>query len=369
MYVSRIEARDFRNFEDMRCELEPGITVLHGSNGQGKTNFLEAILYCATLSSHRATSDAVLVRRGTDEAIIRSTFRSGARRSDVDIRLASSGANTILLAGRQVRRAEIDGQFPIVVFSPEDLALVRGDPAVRRRLMTDLAIHRRPSLGAVFARYERVLRQRNTLLKSARAAGLRATGLDTLDVWDQQLADLSAVIEVDRRDLLHEIEPDVDARYRQLSGDESPVTLGVSSTGMNGNDISVDGFLHALSQRRAEDLDRAQTSVGPHRDELLIAIGDLIARNHASHGESWSLALALRLAEIESVRRLSRIGDPIVMLDDVFAELDARRRGRLAQMVARYEQVIISAAVAEELPPLPTATMIAVQSGRIEVGA
>lgn len=360
MYVSRLELIDFRNYHDAVVDLDAGTTLFVGANGQGKTNLVEALVVVALQRSHRAPSDASLVRAGEERAIIRTTLAAGDRRVQVDVQLATKGANRAQVNQRAIRMGELPGYCAVVLFSPEDLALVRGEPAHRRRFLDELVVQRTPRLSGTMSDYDRVVKQRNALLKSARASRLRADDLTTLDVWDARLVDLGLELSRARRALIAELNPHVGAAYRAIAGDDHPATIALDTAVPD----DADEFRALVRSLRGDELERAQTMSGPHRDDLAMVLNGLPARHTASHGESWSFALALRLASVELVRT-GPLGDPIVILDDVFAELDANRRARLAHAIAPFEQVLITAAVAGDVPDALAQRRVWIRAGRI----
>lgn len=387
MHVSRLELRDFRNYEHAELELAEGPHLLMGRNGQGKTNLVEAIGYLATLSSHRVSSDAALVRRGQSSAIVRATLRHGSRELGIDVEIAKSGSNTARINGRVVRARELPRYIATVLFAPEDLALVRGDPSRRRSFLDELIATRSPRAGSVMGEYERVLRQRNSLLRSARASGLRDSPLATLDVWDERLVTLGSEVIAERLLLAAELGPFLADAYARLVGEDHGAGLSLRLSALAhagsvlGDDDDEDAaaeeggeltvaelearFAERLAQLRPKELERGQTLVGPHRDDAVLWLNGLPARVTASHGESWSFALALRLASAELVRADSHAGDPILILDDVFAELDARRRSRLGEAVGAFEQVLITAAVLEDVPEELRRHAIRIEAGTV----
>lgn len=361
MRVSRLALTDFRNYSRALVDLDAGPTLLIGRNGQGKTNMVEALVYIATGSSHRVPTDAAMVRAGQDHAIIRTQLTNGERTIDVDVQLNRQGANKAQANGHPVRIGELGRYLQAVLFSPEDLAVVRGEPGGRRRLLDQLLVARSPRLGGVLSDLERVLKQRGSLLKSARAQRLRPEQLTTLDVWDARLAELGLEIEHARSALVTELEPHVQHAYRTVAGDEHETRLRLESN----VPADVDTYVETLRERRAEELERGVSLVGPHRDDLALDLNGLLARHYASHGESWSLALALRLASAELMRHAAA-GDPVVILDDVFAELDVGRRERLAAAVADFEQVLITAAVDDDVPDVLGGVRIRIHAGEVQ---
>ncbi|WP_431903001.1 DNA replication/repair protein RecF [Nonomuraea sp. bgisy101] len=391
MHVAHLSLTDFRSYASVELDLEPGVTAFVGPNGQGKTNLVEAMGYVATHSSHRVANDAPLVRQGASRAIIRCAVHREDRRALVELEINPGRANRARLNRSPVSRPrDVIGLLRTVLFAPEDLALVKGDPAERRRFLDDLLVARAPRFAGVRADYDRVLKQRGALLRTAAQArrgrgGARraeseaafaAAGagdvLSTLEVWDAHLARHGAELLRARLDLIEALRPLVASAYASLAPTSAPAGLTYRSTLSTGGDgvddeeagESGSSDAHTLStdlgktlesrlrerllEVRQSELERGVTLVGPHRDDLVLGLGDLPARGYASHGESWSFALALRLAAYDLLR--SDGGDPVLILDDVFAELDSQRRRRLAEIVAPAEQVLITAAVADDVP-------------------
>ena len=392
MHLSRLALTDFRSYAAAELSLEPGISTLLGLNGQGKTNLVEAAAYVATLGSHRVATDAPLVRNGAQRAIIRALVTGPGGDSLVEIEINSGRANRARLNRVPVSRPrQVLGVLRAVLFAPEDLALVKGDPDQRRRFLDDLLVASAPRYAAVRSDYERVLKQRTALLKSLRAvpgarayarAGAqgvpgpgqaeaepgRANGAHgTLDVWDEHLARAGAALLAARITLTSALRPLVTRSYQAVSGTAGEAGVSyrqsfrhqVTEAGQDGSPAVpaepdadqgrlADGLREALARVRGEELERGMCLVGPHRDDLELRIGGLPARGYASHGESWSMALALRLAAFEALRGDG--DDPVLLLDDVFAELDTGRRERLAALVAGAEQVLVTAAVPADVP-------------------
>jgi DNA replication and repair protein RecF len=370
--------------------LAPGVTTLSGPNGEGKTNLAEAIGYVATLGSHRVATDGPLVRQGADRAILRAAVTSAQGNALVEIEVNPGRANRVRLNRAPLPRPrEILGVLRAVLFAPEDLALVKGDPGERRRFLDDLLVATAPRYAAVRTDYERVVRQRTALLKSAatrmprgRPGGPAAGTLPeamaaTLEAWDDQLARAGAELLTARLSLVRALRPHIAAAYAAVSGDRGPADVTYRSSfplaaldgaaGHDGvaeksTDIEV-AMREALQQARPQELERGVCLIGPHRDELELRVGDLPARGYASHGESWSLALALRLAAYELLRVDG--DDPVLILDDVFAELDAGRRDRLAALVGEAEQVVVTAAVLVDVPVGLTGARYDVANGKI----
>jgi len=363
MYVAHLSLHDFRSYPTAEVEIGPGVTAFVGRNGQGKTNLIEAIDYLSSLSSHRVAADAPLVRRGADQAIIRAAVVRDERRAVLEIEINPGRSNRARINKSPLPKAkELLGLVRTVVFSPEDLALVKGDPSERRRFMDDLLVQVSPRFAGTRADYDRVLKQRNSLLKtsrvSRRARENDETLMSTLAVWDSRLAELGAEIMRKRIELVDDLTPLTGKAYelvaRGATRDDAVLTykpslaLRQAQEPMGAEDDLEQAILAELARRRTEELDRGLTLVGPHRDEVLLTLGDLPVKGYASHGESWSFALALRLASYDLLR--SEGDDPVLILDDVFAELDTGRRIQLAELVAGAEQVLITAAVPEDIP-------------------
>ncbi|MFF3455585.1 DNA replication/repair protein RecF [Streptomyces sp. NPDC002730] len=381
MHVTHLSLADFRSYARVEVPLDPGVTAFVGPNGQGKTNLVEAVGYLATLASHRVSSDAPLVRMGADRAVIRAAVTQGERSQLIELELNPGKANRARInRSSQVRPRDVLGIVRTVLFAPEDLALVKGDPGERRRFLDELITARSPRMAGVRSDYERVLKQRNTLLKSAAMArrhGGRGMDLSTLDVWDQHLARAGAELLAQRIDLIAAMQPLADKAYEALAPGGGPVALEYRSSSSAGSGVGSDGgsgvhgrdelyaqLIGALAEVRKQEIERGVTLVGPHRDELVLKLGQLPAKGYASHGESWSYALALRLASYELLR--AEGNEPVLVLDDVFAELDARRRERLAELVAPGEQVLVTAAVDDDVPGVLAGARYTVANGEVE---
>lgn len=396
MRLSTLSLADYRSYAAAQLRLSPGPNVLLGYNGVGKTNIAEAVGYLATLGSHRVTQDAPLVRHGADQAFVRATAHRGSQEATLEIEINPRRSNRVRInRGAPVRATEALGILRTVLFAPEDLELIKGPPEVRRRLFDDLAMQLRPALGSVRLDHEKVLRQRNALLKSIRQEGFTATHESTLAVWDQQLADAGARLLRARLDMLATMRPHVETAYRQLSGSvrsarlryvsslaeqadggdrrddrrddngpagaAAPGADAAGGTGESGDPSTLEQasrdelaqMLHrAMQESRDQEIDRGLTLVGPHRDDVFLALDEVPVKGFASHGETWSVALALRLGSYRAM-----VDDdpdpgarPILILDDVFAELDARRRRRLAELAGEAEQLIVTAAVDDDVP-------------------
>ncbi|GGW20755.1 DNA replication/repair protein RecF [Streptomyces capoamus] len=383
MHVTHLSLADFRSYARAEVPLDPGVTAFVGPNGQGKTNLVEAVGYLATLGSHRVASDAPLVRMGAERAIVRAQVRQGDRQQLIELELNPGRANRARInRSSQVRPRDVLGIVRTVLFAPEDLALVKGDPGERRRFLDELITARSPRMAGVRSDYERVLKQRNTLLKTAalarRHGGRRGapagradagpgTDLSTLDVWDQHLARAGAELLAQRLDLVAALQPLADKAYEQLAPGGGPVALeykpSAPGEGHTREEL-YEQLTAALAGARKQEIERGVTLVGPHRDDLLLKLGQLPAKGYASHGESWSYALALRLASYDLLR--AEGNEPVLILDDVFAELDARRRERLAELVAPGEQVLVTAAVDDDVPQVLAGARYAVADGTVE---
>ncbi|MEN2420502.1 MULTISPECIES: DNA replication/repair protein RecF [Streptomyces] len=374
MHVSHLSLADFRSYARVEVPLDPGVTAFVGPNGQGKTNLVEAVGYLATLGSHRVSSDAPLVRMGAERAIVRAAVVQGERQQLVELELNPGKANRARInRSSQVRPRDVLGIVRTVLFAPEDLALVKGDPGERRRFLDELITARSPRMAGVRSDYDRVLKQRNTLLKSAALArrhGGRQMDLSTLDVWDQHLARVGAELLAQRLDLIATLQPLADKAYEQLAPGGGPLSMeyrGSAGDGLGGVSTREELYgllIEALGAARKNEIERGVTLVGPHRDDLLLKLGQLPAKGYASHGESWSYALALRLASYDLLR--GEGNEPVLVLDDVFAELDSRRRERLAELVAPGEQVLVTAAVDDDVPGVLSGARFAVSEGVAE---
>lgn len=377
MYVRRLALRDFRSWAQVDLDLEPGRTVFVGRNGFGKTNLLEALWYSTTLGSHRVGTDAPLIRAGADRAVISTIVVNEGRECAVDLEIAAGRANKARLNRSPVRSTrEVVGVLRAVLFAPEDLALVRGDPAERRRYLDDLAAVRRPTIAGVRADYDKVLRQRTALLKSLSGARFRGDqgALDTLDVWDSRLAEHGAALMAARIGLVNQLAPEVEKAYQLLAPESRAAAIGyrasseavVAPVGDDQQALQA-ALLEALAARRSAELERGVCLVGPHRDDLELRLGDQPAKGFASHGESWSFAVALRLAAYELLRTDG--SDPVLLLDDVFAELDTKRRRALATVAESAEQVLVTAAVPEDIPDGWEASRVRVELVDTDLGA
>jgi DNA replication and repair protein RecF len=378
VHVTSLSLTDFRSYREADVALGPGPTAFVGRNGQGKTNLVEALGYLSTQSSHRVASDAALVRHGAQSAVLRATLVRDGRTTTLELMVTPGRANRARVNGSPLpRQRDLTGNLRTVLFAPEDLVLVKGDPQDRRRFLDDLLAIRAPRFAGVRADYERVVRQRNALLKSmgGRRGGLDSDASHTLEVWDAQLVRLGAELLAGRIHLTNILEPLLQKAYDDVSDAAGPASARYLSSLGDGFEPTTDrsllesALLSGLEQRRRQELDRGVTLVGPHRDDLVLTLGGFPAKGYASHGESWSMALALRLASYELLRADGTPGgEPVLMLDDVFAELDVDRRARLAALVGEAEQVLVTAAVDADVPAQLRGTRIVVQQGTLRPG-
>ena len=381
MYVAHLTLVDFRSYVTAEVPLEPGATAFIGRNGQGKTNLVEAIDYLSRLSSHRVAADAPLVRAGAERALVRAAVVRDGRQAMLEVEINPGKSNRARVNRADLPRArELIGLVRTVMFAPDDLVLVKGDPSGRRAFLDDLLVLRTPRLAGVRQDYERVLKQRNSLLKTAgharRGSSSEESALSTLGVWDSHLARTGAEILAERLRLVAELRPYVGNAYATVARGASSDDAGLEyQPSLEIGDLTdraalTDRLLEELERRRPDELDRGLSLVGPHRDELLLSLGNgepstprLPVRGYASHGESWSFALALRLASYDLLRADG--DDPILILDDVFAELDTERRAQLAELVAGAEQVLVTAAVAADVPEKLAGTRYVVADGEV----
>lgn len=390
MRVTHLSLSHFRNYRAAEVEFAPGINLILGRNGQGKTNLVEAIAYFATLGSHRVTAEGALIRAGAESAIARMRIAVSSRDALLEIQLNRGQANRAQINRNPVKPRELLRWFSAVMFAPEDLSIVRGEPALRRRFLDEAVVARNPALSGVLADYDRVVRQRSSLLKSTRLTGNKSAVEATLSVWDEQLIEFGSRIMFERHRLVAELAPFLAASYFALVGvDHAPgMTLSETALGpVPRSDVSretvsraggsfstladvsretiVADFTRALAEARKQEIERGVTLVGPHRDELILTLNELPVRGYASHGESWSFVLSLRLALAQLLRAESPAGDPVIILDDVFAELDSGRRQHLMDAVGQFEQVIVTAAVEEDIPAGLSAHRIHVSEGAV----
>jgi DNA replication and repair protein RecF len=372
MHVISLTAVDFRSYSFVEINLEPGVTTFIGSNGQGKTNLVEAISYCSTLSSHRVSQDLPLVKADQPRAIVRTGVKYLDRTNWLEVEIWPSKTNKAKLNGSDCKKTkDILGILQTITFSPEDLILVKGDPGQRRYFLDELLVQKSSSYAGIKTDYERVLKQRNALLKSAGPA--RRNNLDsvlaTLDIWNEQLINFGSQIIFARHQIINELLPYVSKSYGELAPSSKALNITYLPT-VTAENMTLTNLVEAMKQklqeRQQDELDRGLTLVGPHRDDLEIMIGELPAKGYASHGESWSVALALRLASFDLLKATSPAGDPVLILDDVFAELDVARRNQLILRVKNVEQVLITAAVAEDVPKELLGNKLYVNNGKVE---
>ena len=389
MFVKHLTLASFRNYETAEVAFEPGINLLVGINGQGKTNLVEAIRYLSSLNSHRVSGYLPLIKNQAPSAIVRAMVSSEARDVYLELELNREGKNKARINKADLPRVrDIVGVIQSVTFAPEDIDIVRRDPTNRRAFIDELVAQYRPRMAGVYADYERVLKQRNALLKSAKATKTTGSALSTLDAWDASLVQYGTEIISARISIMSLLQPHLYTAYQKIAtANNEPRLLYRSSlvgdkvpTGVDDDnedealefltDSDRDSIANLFAKRleaiRPKELERGLTLVGPQRDDLVMMLGDLPAKGYASHGETWSYALALRLASVDLLRTETKTGDPVLILDDVFAELDAGRRLRLAELVADNEQVLITAAVAEDVPEILNATRFSVKQAVVE---
>lgn len=379
MFVKHLSLSQFRNYETAEIGFEPGINLLLGPNGHGKTNIVEAIRYLGSLYSHRVAGYQALIRRDAagqqqNQALIRALASFNDRDVLLELELNASTQNRARINKSDVPRVrDLLGYVNSVIFAPEDLDIVRRDPSNRRAFLDELVVQAAPRFAGVYSDYERVLKQRNTLLKSARATKTTGAALSTLDAWDESLVRYGAEIIVARIELVEKLRPHLTKAYQSIAEANNVPGLEIKSSvlvsGLAGllddDELTDEGHTAVVTSDRAEierlfhvklqevrpkELERGLTLIGPQRDDLVLSLGNLPVKGYASHGESISFALALRLASAELLRAETRSGDPVLILDDVFAELDEGRRNRLAQLIAPNEQVFITAADTADLP-------------------
>jgi len=387
VHVTHLSLTDFRSYPQAELGLERGVTALVGPNGQGKTNLVEAIGYVATLGSHRVATDAPLVRMGASRAVVRTALQRDNRSALIELEIVPGGANRARInRSPATRPRDVLGLLRTVLFAPEDLALVRGDPSERRRFVDELLVARSPRYAGVRSDYDRVLKQRNALLKtsafarragraSGSASGSAAGDLRTLDVWDGHLASLGAELLAGRLDALAALAPYVEKSYDAVSSGKGGARISYRASFaaddearppselVADRDVLTAQLLAALAQVRSQEVERGTTLIGPHRDDLVLQLGDLPAKGYASHGESWSYALALRLASYDLLTTDG--GEPVLVLDDVFAELDTQRRERLAELVGGASQVLVTASVAQDVPEVLQGARFDVDGGEV----
>ncbi|WP_084099904.1 DNA replication/repair protein RecF [Demequina sp. NBRC 110051] len=378
MRVTHLSLTDFRSYESAEIEFGPRVTTLVGRNGQGKTNVVEAVRYLSTLSSHRVAADAPLIRAGAERAVVRARVEKAGRSLALEISLNPGKANTARIGRAAAKPRDLLGTLRTVVFAPEDLALVKGDPAGRRQFMDELIVALQPRLAGDLSDYDRVLRQRSSMLKTAKNA---RGDLTMLDIWDEKLAEVGGRIVAARRAAIAALSPYVKSAYAAVAPDGGDCRVSYATSLDSPEALAADAtaatiaarLLERLGELRPKEIERGVTLAGPHRDDLDIALGDLPAKGYASHGESWSCALALRLGSYDLLTAddgpdAGDDGEPVLILDDVFAELDSGRRAALAERLSEASQVLITAAVAEDVPDGLRGEVLTVTKGEVTVG-
>ena len=384
MFAKRVKLTNFRNYDSADIEFSPGVNLIYGPNGQGKTNLVEAINFFAGLDSHRVAGHSPLIRQGKSTAIISLELSHEGRDLLLEYEINTDSSNRARLNKSEVAKPkEILGYLNSVIFAPEDLDIVKRDPSNRRSFLDQLIIQFNPRMHGVYADYDRVLKQRNTLLKSARATGTKRESLSTLDAWDQALIKNGTEIIGARVAITEKLSPPLVTNYQNIAKSNNEPSMFIRSSVVESSKLDQDDletqdalessnkeeisklFQQKLSLVRPKELERGVTLVGPHRDDLQLNLGSLPAKGYASHGESWSYALSLKLASLEILKAESKLGDPILILDDVFAELDKDRREKLSNLVQQNEQVLITAAVIEDVPGNLLANKFQVESGRV----
>ena len=385
MILKHLTLSNFRNHKKTDVMLGGGVNLFAGDNGQGKTNLVESVHYLATLNSHRTSGYVPLIKWDEETAIVRALVEHAGRQVQIDVELNRNNKNRVGVNKKpSSRMRDILGFVQTVTFAPEDLDIVKKDPSNRRKFIDDLLVQLTPRFAGVFADYERVLKQRNTLLKSARNNRVAGTALSTLDAWDQQLVDLGSQIISARAALIAKLNPLVLEAYKEIAAarNEPQILMKTSLTSTKldedfydeenseidflqdfSQEVVLENFRARLQTLRTKEIERGLTLVGPQRDDLVLLLNGMPAKTYASHGEGWSYALALKLASRQLLKQDSSFGDPILILDDVFAELDSKRRQRLAELVIDNEQVLITAAVAEDVPSILKARMFHVEQG------
>lgn len=384
MRITQLQLTDFRSYPSLTLELDGTVTTFVGRNGEGKTNIVESVRYLSTLSSHRVATDAPLIRYGAPRASVQARVDKAGRSLTMEITLTPGKANTARLNRGAARPRDLVGILRTVVFAPEDLSLVKGDPGGRRTFMDELCVALSPRLGGDLADYDRVLRQRSSMLKTAKNA---RGDLTMLDIWDEKLADLGGRIIAARRRAVVALAPHVAQAYSDVAPDGGECVIAYSTQLEDPVDSSApreplphdadeahlaQTLLTRLTELRPKEIERGVTLAGPHRDDLDIRLGPMPAKGYASHGESWSCALALRLGSYamltaEDGPDADTDGEPVLILDDVFAELDAGRRDALAARLVNAQQVLITAAVAEDVPLGLEGHVVHIVDGQVRV--
>jgi DNA replication and repair protein RecF len=384
MFAKRVKLTNFRNYDSADIEFSSGVNLIYGPNGQGKTNLIEALNFFASLDSHRVAGHSPLIKQGKSTTIISLELSHEGRDLLLEYEINTDSSNRARLNKSEVAKPkEILGYLNSVIFAPEDLDIVKRDPSNRRSFLDQLIVQFNPRMHAVYADYDRVLKQRNTLLKSARATGTKGESLSTLDAWDQALVKNGTEIIAARVAIIERLSPPLVTKYQNIAKSNNEPRMFIRSSVVESSKLDQDDletqdaletshkeeiselFRQRLSLVRPKEMERGITLIGPHRDDLQLNLGSLPAKGYASHGESWSYALSLKLASLEILKAESKLGDPILILDDVFAELDKDRREKLSDLVQQNEQVLITAAVIEDVPGNLLARKFRVESGRV----
>jgi DNA replication and repair protein RecF len=384
MFAKRVKLTNFRNYETADIEFSSGVNLIYGPNGQGKTNLVEALNFFAALDSHRVAGHTPLIKQGKSTTLISLELSHESRDLLLEYEINADSSNRARLNKSEVAKPkDILGYLNSVIFAPEDLDIVKRDPSNRRAFLDQLIVQFNPRMQGVYADYDRVLKQRNTLLKSARATGTKGDALSTLDAWDQALVKNGTEIIATRVAITEKLSPPLVTNYQNIAKSNNEPGMFIRSSVVESSKLDQDDletqdaldttnkeeishlFQQKLSLLRQKELERGITLVGPHRDDLQLNLGSLPAKGYASHGESWSFALSLKLASLEILKSESKLGDPILILDDVFAELDKDRREKLSDLVQQNEQVLITAAVIEDVPNNLLANKFEVESGKV----
>jgi len=368
MKVTAIELTGWRNYQSQSVVMTGSPTLFVGKNGQGKTNLVEAMVYAALGRSHRTHLDATLVAAGQDRAVVRMRVENNDRKIDIDLSVTSSGSNTLRINGNTAKKRDVARMFPLVIFAPEDLDLVRGEPSSRRQFLDDV-VHEISLEGASdLAEFDRILRQRNSLLKTLRTSQ-SAAEMGTLDTWTESLVDAAALVMITRRQIVSQLQPSFTRHYSAIagSGDSAHMSLTESVDDETPDRQIADALRQMFHVKRKDEIERGSTLIGPQRDDLTLTLNHLPGRTHSSQGEAWSLALAMRLAMKDIVTKHSLAGDPVVILDDVFAELDEGRRTRLGEHLAGIEHLIVTAADDSTIPSSIMGERFRVDDGKIDV--
>ena len=369
MQITELTLRSYRNYETLYLAFDPGVQIFLGANAQGKTNIIEALYYAAFGRSHRTSSDAELIRVGADGAHIGLSFRRHDVPGELSFTFARGARRRITYAGESLRQRDLVGILPMVLFSPEDLFLVKGAPALRRRYLDAELSQASPAYYGELLRYTRILKQRNAVLKDIRE---RLAAPDDLPPWDAQLARSAAYIVTRRIAAVAQLGA-LSARVQAVLAAGEELALAYEIAGAGAEDFAEDDMtesLHVwynkmLCEGRARDIARAATGVGPHLDDLVLRVGGMSLRSYGSQGQQRTGALALKLAELFYLQE--NIGEaPILLLDDVMSELDADRRRALLDFI-RHEhiQTFITATDAAYFPAERMGTYRYVEAGTV----